>query len=100
MTGCHDCGRPYGNEHGFPDLVIPNDVWRRISPSGNDGGLLCPSCLCARLHQASITCEGAFMSGPIDSVDRRLMWTMRMRSEENTSELQSLKRISYDVSCL
>src|SRR3546814_15589950 len=75
MTGCHDCGRPYGNEHGFPDLVIPNDVWRRISHSGNDGGLLYPSCLDDRLHQASIPCEGAFMSGPINRVDRLLMWT-------------------------
>lgn len=75
--GCSDCGRQYGNEHGFPDLVIPNWAWRRISPSGNDGGLLCPSCICKRLSDAGISCEGAFMSGPIVSVSQPLMHTLR-----------------------
>lgn len=75
---CQDCGRPYGDEHGFPDLIIPNDVWRRISPSGGDGGLLCPSCICARLSKAGIRqVAGSFMSGPIKSVDPDLMHTMR-----------------------
>lgn len=76
MSGCFDCGRPY-SDGGFPDLVIPNDAWRRISPTGNDGGLLCPSCICARLEKAGIRCEGAFMSGPIESVSRPLMHTIR-----------------------
>ena len=76
-TDCYGCGRPYGDEHGFPDLVVPTDVWRRISPTGNDGGLLCPSCICERLHKAGIRCEGAFMSGPIESVSRPLMEALR-----------------------
>jgi hypothetical protein len=76
-AACQDCERPYGAEHGFPDLIVPFDVWCRISPSGDDGGLLCPSCICARLHKAGITCEGAFMSGPIVSVSRPLMHALR-----------------------
>lgn len=70
---CNDCLRQYGDEHGFPDLVIPNAIWERISPKGNEGGLLCPSCICKRLHAAGIRCEGAFMSGPIVSVNEQVM---------------------------
>lgn len=77
MDGCHDCSRPYGDEHGFPDLIIPYDAWRRISPTGDDGGLLCPSCICKRLHAAGITCEGAFVSGPIISVSGPTMTALR-----------------------
>ncbi len=75
--GCQDCERPYGDEHGFPDLIIPYDAWRRISPSGDDGGLLCPSCICKRLFDAGLTCEGAFMSGPVISVTATVMNTLR-----------------------
>jgi len=74
---CQDCNRPYGAEHGFPDLIIPYDVWKRISPTGDDGGLLCPSCICKRLHDAGIRCTGAFMSGPIISVSEPTMYALR-----------------------
>ncbi len=62
---CFDCGRRYGDAFGFPDLVVAPEVWARISPTGDDGGLLCPSCICRRAHGAGI--EGAvavFRSGP------------------------------------
>lgn len=85
MTECFDCERPYDNP-GFPDLVIPNEVWRQISPTGDDGGLLCPSCICARLERAGIRCEGAFMSGPIETVSRPLMGVLRRL--ENLCEKQ------------
>lgn len=77
LVGCDDCGRLYGDEHGFPDLIVPYSAWRRISPSGDDGGMLCPSCICARLFKAGITCEGAFMSGPIETVSRPIMYALR-----------------------
>jgi hypothetical protein len=75
-AACEDCGRLYGSA-GFPDLIIPNSAWREISPNGDETGLLCPSCLIARLHINGRTCEGAFMSGPVISVSRELMTTMR-----------------------
>jgi hypothetical protein len=75
--GCDDCGRPYASG-GFPDLIITKDAWQRISSTGDDGGLLCPSCICQRLHDAGMSqVEGAFMSGPIKSVDPSLMHTIR-----------------------
>ena len=77
MASCEDCQRPYGDSHGFPDLIIPYDDWRRISTSGDDGGLLCPSCICKRLHHAGIKCTGAFMSGPITSVSQEMMTVLR-----------------------
>ena len=61
---CFDCGREYGEEHGFPDLVIPDWAWQQVAPVDGDG-LLCPSCLCARLHHAGIQCPGVFRSGPL-----------------------------------
>jgi hypothetical protein len=74
---CEDCNRPYGHQHGFPDLIIPFWAWKQISSSGDDGGLLCPSCVCKRLHDKGITCEGAFMSGPIETVTRPTMNALR-----------------------
>ena len=85
MTGCYDCKRPYGAEHGFPDLIIPNWAWRQISPTGDNGGLLCPSCILARLEKAGLACEGAFMSGPFDSVDRVTMYNLRWIESEAIS---------------
>lgn len=61
---CFDCGRRYGDEYGFPDLMIPDDVWAKISPRGDEGGLLCPSCICRRAHAFGITCVARFLSGP------------------------------------
>jgi hypothetical protein len=77
MNDCYDCNRLYGDEHGFPDLVVPSFAWKRISPTGDDGGLLCPSCICKRLHNAGIRCEAAFMSGPIMSVSSMDMDLLR-----------------------
>lgn len=77
---CYDCGRPYGDEHGFHDLIIPNSWWVKISPTGNEGGLLCPSCICARLEKVSprsFNVPAAFMSGAIRTVSPELMDTMR-----------------------
>ena len=61
---CFDCGITYG-DHGFPDLVIPHADWRQISPSGDEGGMLCPSCICARLGRRGISTTSSFRSGPL-----------------------------------
>lgn len=80
---CYDCDRPYGDP-GFHDLVVPNHVWRRVSPTGDEGGLLCPSCLIARLETSGIECEGALMSGPVRTVSRPMM--QALRQIENLTE--------------
>ena len=62
---CLDCGRKYGDEYGFPDLVVPHDVWAKISPTGDSGGLLCPSCMCRRAADAGLSeVPAVFRSGP------------------------------------
>lgn len=76
MSTCEDCNRPYA-DGGFPDLIIPYWAWKQISTNGDDSGLLCPSCICKRLHDRGITCEGAFMSGPIISVTNPTMNALR-----------------------
>lgn len=64
--GCIDCRRQYGDEFGFPDLVIDNESWKAISPNNDEGGLLCPSCICKRLHNAGLeNVAGVFRSGPL-----------------------------------
>lgn len=68
---CHDCGRPYGDEHGFPDLVVSHDAWAKISPTGDEGGLLCPSCMTKRAHDAGVTATARFTSGPFRSLTER-----------------------------
>lgn len=73
---CEDCNRLYGDEHGFPDLIIPCWAWKQISTSRDDAGLLCPSCICKRLADKGIKCEAAFMSGPV-SISRVEMETLR-----------------------
>lgn len=83
MSKCYDCKLDYGDD-GFQDLTVSNDVWRRISPTGDDGGLLCPTCLVRALVREGITTEGAFASGPIISVTRPTM--MALRQAENLWE--------------
>lgn len=60
---CNDCGLSYGDE-GFQDLVVPHDIWEKISPTGDEGGLLCPSCMCRRAAEAGVQCQATFRSGP------------------------------------
>lgn len=50
---CFDCKMDYNN---FPcDFVIQNGLWKLISPSKNEGGLLCPNCMCKRLKNLGLT---------------------------------------------
>lgn len=45
--GCYDCGLDY-EQFGY-DFVIQNELWREISPTHNDGGILCSNCMCKRM---------------------------------------------------
>lgn len=43
---CADCGKPYS--HFQLDTVLPNEQWKLISPTGDEGGILCAACIVAR----------------------------------------------------
>lgn len=61
---CYDCGLPY-SDPGFRDLVVAHDVWNNhLSPTKNEGGLLCPTCMVRAAVMAGVECEATFRSGP------------------------------------
>lgn len=46
MLRCYGCGLPYRD---FPlDVVIPDEQWKIIGPTGHDGGILCAACIVER----------------------------------------------------
>lgn len=47
MTGCQDCGLEYGCPEWL-EAVVPNDIWAKISPTGDSDGLLCITCMAMR----------------------------------------------------
>lgn len=60
---CLDCGLPY-NDPGFADLVVPHDVWAKISPTKDENGLLCPTCMVRAAAKAGVETVATFRSGP------------------------------------
>ncbi|MBU0958541.1 MAG: hypothetical protein KKB31_01220 [Nanoarchaeota archaeon] len=42
---CQSCSKDYKI-----DINIPNYLWKKISPSKNEAGLLCPICIMERLE--------------------------------------------------
>jgi len=47
---CYDCGLPY-KDKAFVDIYIPSDIWNKISPKPNGGGVLCFNCTTRRLNE-------------------------------------------------
>lgn len=48
VLACYDCGLPYGGPH-WVEAVVPHDIWNNhLSPTGNEGGILCINCMAAR----------------------------------------------------
>ncbi|MEQ1653816.1 MAG: hypothetical protein ABL897_15140, partial [Hyphomicrobium sp.] len=74
---CDDCRREYGEEHGFPDMILPQWAWDKISPTGDDGGLLCPCCIITRLVAKGLRCEASIASASIDCVPLVIMQQIR-----------------------
>jgi hypothetical protein len=63
-ASCQGCGLEY-SDPGFADLVVPDGVWEKISPTGNHGGLLCPTCMVRRAEQRGLqNVRAVFRSGP------------------------------------
>lgn len=50
---CADCGLLY-SEETWADIIIPDDVWLKISPSGDGYGLLCFNCMHKRLYNLGL----------------------------------------------
>lgn len=78
MLNCADCNEPYGSAR-FPDLIIETWAWVKISPTGDEGGLLCPNCICERLHIEGIYCRGVFTSGQLALIDDEPTWLLKER---------------------
>jgi len=61
-VGCYDCGMPYG-EDGWIEAIIPDALWREISPTHDDGGILCISCISKRLSRAGLQWVPVWLCG-------------------------------------
>jgi hypothetical protein len=61
--GCHDCGMPYGSWR-WMDAHVPDEVWKQISPTADEGGILCISCMAQRCVRMGIETEVQIGSGP------------------------------------
>lgn len=51
-AACYGCGKPY-SECG--DVSMDHETWEKISPTGNEGGLLCANCIMDRLAQMDLS---------------------------------------------
>lgn len=47
MAHCYDCKLEYGSS-GWLDCIVSDDIWIRISPTGDEGGILCINCIAKR----------------------------------------------------
>lgn len=97
FPSCHDCGRAYGHEHGFPDLVLPNETWDKISPSGDSNGMLCPSCICRRLHRLGITSSAVWASGPLCELEAVKVAVEKAVAEEREKCIRTAKNLGHDL---
>jgi len=49
---CFDCKTPYSDF--ICDLTIQDGLWRIISPTKDEGGLLCPMCMIKRIYELGL----------------------------------------------
>jgi len=50
---CQDCGLPYGGD-GWIEAIIPDNIWKIISPTKNLSGILCITCISRRIRKAGL----------------------------------------------
>lgn len=48
---CYGCGKEYAGEDWI-EAIIPDLIWEKISPTKDEGGILCITCIAYRLKQA------------------------------------------------
>ena len=67
--GCADCGLSY-TDSGWVDCVISRENWAAISPTGDEGGLLCLTCVTRRIVASGLddvpllVTSGPYVYGP------------------------------------
>jgi len=61
-VSCYDCGLPYGSD-GWIEAVIPDKVWNVISPTGDQGGILCITCIAKRIVQCKFETVPVWLCG-------------------------------------
>jgi hypothetical protein len=97
VVACEDCERAYGDE-GWIECIVPDDVWRQISTTHDDGGILCISCISRRIKRLGLSnvpvmlcgTEAICAAGQSEAFDRG--WNAaKNRIEELEGELSSLR---------
>src|SRR3546814_5857119 len=88
-------GRP-GRPAGIADSRRSEELRRRASGAARAGAALMAERFRFSIHAS----DGAARTGEIEMRRGTIRTPALMRSEEHTSELQSLMRISYAVCCL
>ena len=64
MCGCKECGLEYGGD-SWADLCLDAEEWAKISPSGDEAGLLCANCMVMKAKQRGLkNIRATWMSGP------------------------------------
>lgn len=62
VTDCEDCGLAYGCER-WVEAVIPDEMWEKINPGSEGGGILCIGCISRRLRRLGIDKVPVILSG-------------------------------------
>jgi hypothetical protein len=70
MASCDSCGMPYPFDGG--DILIPTELWVRVSARGDERGLLCFNCIAKRATRFKIDrVPFSVASGPMVPADVR-----------------------------
>ena len=89
-AACYDCGLPY-SDPGWVDCVLPNDVWAAISPTGDEGGLLCLTCMTRLLVNKGFDnvpiriTSGPYRHDAVASFDQGFVLAMQVMNAPDTS---------------
>jgi len=65
---CDDCGMPYGSP-SWIECVVPDDIWSQISPSVDEGGILCIQCIVNKLDALDLRSTCKLTAGRLRSND-------------------------------
>lgn len=89
VLACYDCGLPYGSKHWI-EAVVANHIWNaHLSPTKNEGGILCINCMAVRAAKAGLVdVHVRLTAGPFTT--KKVAARQTMPSPSALSEHQSL----------